>query len=433
MTPSKLPAVLQNTISPMLSRRTSFQTFLKEIAHRHSHLDKALPAESPAKSCLAIKHPAFACEIKVCCLARIIIAFLLEPPPLTHTYPCCTQMDGERDLVHIKRGIVTIQTRNGTWYSPLYSPAIGPPLRAAIAGYDVDVILDGEMIAWDGIENRPIPFGSNRTVAEMNRNQRFRDGTQDMRDMGLHKNETDINVMTVAKDKAFKEMNNSSANIDMSATTNVAPWGICSNKYWLQYVIFDILFLGGPGAKYLISKARHLFGKDDTIQTGSLINMDCMQRKCILYHLIKPQQKVVEHIQSVVIRSDGTRMEAADYFLGNCALEYGMKPCELDSIYVALCDKSDTTKFDSQRCGNTHEEIEIRRSLELESLYNQIVERGGQEGLIFKDLASPYYREFIMTCEFGILSLQTSHNIIIFVLHSWCQVAIAWLLVEAKA
>jgi hypothetical protein len=198
-------------------------------------------------------------------------------------------------------------------------------------------------------------------------------------------------------------------------------------------VIFDILFLDGPGAKDLISKARHLFGKDDTIQTGSLINMDCMQRKCILYHLIKPQQKVVEHIQSVIIRSDGTRMEAADYFLGNCGLEYGMKPCELDSIYVALCDKSGTTKFDSQRCGNTHEEIEIRRSLELESLYNQIVDRGGQEGLIFKDLASPYYREFIMTCKFGILSLQTSHNIIIFVLHSWCQVAIAWLLVEAKA
>ena len=357
----------------------------------------------------------------------------LEPPPLTQAYPCCAQMDGERDLVHIKRGIVTIQTRNGTWYSPLYSPAIGPSLRAAIAGYDVDVILDGEMIAWDGIEHRPIPFGSNRTVAEMNRNQRFRDGTQDIRDMGLHKNETDINVMTVAKDKAFKEMNKSSANLDMTATTNVAPWGICSNKYWLQYVVFDILYVDGPGAKDLMSKARHLFGTHDTVKTGSLLNMDCMQRKCILHHLIKPQQKVVEHIQSVVIRSDGTRMEAADYFLGNCGLEYGMTPCELDSIYVALCDKSGTTKFDSQRCGKTHEEIEIRRSLELESLYNQIVDRGGQEGLIFKDLASPYYREFIMTCKFGILSLQTSHNIIIFVLRSWCQVAIAWLLVEAKA
>jgi hypothetical protein len=81
MTPSNLPAQLQNTISPMLSRRTSFQTFLKEIALRHSQLDKALPADSPAKSCLAIKHPAFACEIKVS-LALIFTAALLVDIPL---------------------------------------------------------------------------------------------------------------------------------------------------------------------------------------------------------------------------------------------------------------------------------------------------------------------------------------------------------------
>ena len=81
-------------------------------------------------------------------------------------------MDGERDLIHIKRGIVTVCTRRGTWYSPIYSPAIGPSLRAAIAAYDVDVILDGEMIAWDSFENKPIPFGSNRTVAEIQRNRR---------------------------------------------------------------------------------------------------------------------------------------------------------------------------------------------------------------------------------------------------------------------
>lgn len=93
---------------------------------------------------------------------------------------------------------MTIQTRNGTWYSPLYSPAIGPSLRAAISGYDVDVILDGEMIAWDAEENKPVPFGSNRTVAEMNRNRRKRDGTLDRRDLGLHKNETDINVSIIS-------------------------------------------------------------------------------------------------------------------------------------------------------------------------------------------------------------------------------------------
>lgn len=198
MTPSHLPAVIQKTLSPMLSRRTGFDTFLREVAHRHGQLDKVLPADSPAKGCLAIKHPAFACEIK---------------------------MDGERDLVHIKRGIVTIQTRRGTWYSPIYSPAIGPSLRAAIAAYDVDVIFDGEMIAWDASEDKPIPFGSNRTVAEMNRNRRQRDGTLDVRDLDLHKNDTEINIMTLSKDKQM------SRGSSVGSTPVVA-----SDQHWLQYV-----------------------------------------------------------------------------------------------------------------------------------------------------------------------------------------------------
>ena len=135
-------------------------------------------------------------------------------------------MDGERDLVHIKRGIVTIQTRNNVWYSPLYSPAIGPALRAAIAAYDVDVILDGEMIAWDATENKPIPFGSNRAVAEMNRNRRVRDGTLDKRDLDLHKHNKEINVMTTAKSK----------DLTSSYGTSKALEGASSDDYWLQYV-----------------------------------------------------------------------------------------------------------------------------------------------------------------------------------------------------
>ena len=41
--------------------------------------------------------------------------------------------------------------------------------------------------------------------------------------------------------------------------------------------------------------------------------------------------------------------------------------------------------------GRSHEDIEIQRSLELQALYNDIVTKCGQEGLMFKDLASPYY------------------------------------------
>lgn len=156
------------------------------------------------------------------------------------------------------------------------------------------------------------------------------------------------------------------------------------------------MYLDGPDAKKLISKSSHLFAKDEPISTGSLINMDCLQRKSILYNLIQPQEKEVEHVRSVIVRPDGSSMSAADYFLGRCGLEYGKTPCELDSIYRAvMCDESGaatTTKFDCQRAGGrTYEEIEIERSLTLDQLYTDIVANGGQEGLIFKDLASPYY------------------------------------------
>lgn len=159
--------------------------------------------------------------------------------------------------------------------------------------------------------------------------------------------------------------------------------------------VFDLLYVDGPDAQALIEKSRHLFAKDESIRPGSLINLSCMQRNSILYNLIEPQDKVVEHIRRVVIRPDGSSMDGAEYFSGRCGLEYGKAPCELDSIYLALCDESGTTKFDSQRCSKSYEDIEIQRSLELERLYNQIVTFGGQEGLLFKDLSSPYYRECI--------------------------------------
>lgn len=65
----------------MLSVRTSFDGFLRDIALRHHNLDKVLLEGSPAKGCLALQHPALAVEIK---------------------------MDGERQIVHISRGVVTM-------------------------------------------------------------------------------------------------------------------------------------------------------------------------------------------------------------------------------------------------------------------------------------------------------------------------------------
>ena len=351
MTRSNLPAKLEQTISPMLSLKTTFHSFLTEIADRHHKLDDILPDEAPSKSCLALRHPTFACEIK---------------------------MDGERSLCHIKRGKVTFQTRSAVWYSNIYSPALAPHFRKALR-YDVDVILDGEVLAWDTEENKPVPFGSNRTVAELHRNRNRKDGLNDDRDENFHMNEPGNNVMTIGQDKQFRD-------------TKSIPISEDDRTLWMKYCIYDILFVSGPGKSELLSKSSHLLTKDELSTEGSIINLDCLTRKSIIYNLIQPQINTVEPVKSIIIRSDGSSMDAGDYYLSKCGSEYGRTPSELDSIRLALAKNSDTFKFDSQRLnGRTHEDIEKERSLELEKCFRQIVDVGGQEGLVMKDLAAPYY------------------------------------------
>lgn len=123
-------------------------------------------------------------------------------------------------------------------FSPLYSPALGPALRKAISEYDVDVILDGEVVAWDALENKAVPFGTNRAVAELRRNQRAADGTLDERDCNLHKYTQDANVMTIAKEKAITSTRNNTGNAKQIRESR-AP-----EQYYLKYVVFDILHVG---------------------------------------------------------------------------------------------------------------------------------------------------------------------------------------------
>lgn len=141
----------------------------------------------------------------------------------------------------------------------------------------------------------------------------------------------------------------------------------------------------------LILKSGDLFPQNESISTGSIVNFDLMRRKSILFNLIVPQQHEVELIPSVIIRSDGTSVDAKDYFSGS-KREYGKSPCAMDSILLAMCDEAKTTMFDPQRLsGRSHEDVEIQRALALEQCYRQIVENSGQEGLLLKDLSSPYY------------------------------------------
>lgn len=68
----------------MLSLRTSFETILSELQKRHRAYGELLEKGDPLRSCLALKFPAFTCEVK---------------------------LDGERLLAHMQKGIVKVQVR----------------------------------------------------------------------------------------------------------------------------------------------------------------------------------------------------------------------------------------------------------------------------------------------------------------------------------
>ena len=138
--PQTQPATLGCIISPMLSAKVNFDNCLTSITMNHVEYLKATGNQK--SQCLALKFPAICGEIK---------------------------LDGERMLAHVFNGKVTIQTRNGNWYSELYSPVISAPLREALSMYNVNVILDGEMMSWDDKKQGIIPFGMNRTVANARR------------------------------------------------------------------------------------------------------------------------------------------------------------------------------------------------------------------------------------------------------------------------
>ena len=99
--------------------------------------------------------------------------------------------------------------------------------------------------------------------SEWHRNRRARDGTLDDRDLNLHRGDGSINVMTAARGKMFEKS-------DGTRSKNLA--GADVDDYWLQYVLFDILYVGGPDAEKLLNKSRHLFHKDAEIEGGSIIN-----------------------------------------------------------------------------------------------------------------------------------------------------------------
>jgi hypothetical protein len=125
---------------------------------------------------------------------------------------------------------------------------------------------------------------------------------------------------------------------------------------------------------------------------GSILYFDLMKRRRILHTLIHTQENAIEPVQTVVVRSDGKIVDGLTYFSSPEATEHGHSPLILDSINFTL-DKVIPNIADvdlARREGKTDKMIDQQRARALDKFYSEIVTKRQLEGLIFKDLSSPY-------------------------------------------
>ena len=351
-----LPIAFNNTFGPMCSARTDFNTALTWISNRHRQYQEALVEQHhPSKHALALTHPAFTIE---------------------------TKLDGERQIVHFSRdGVVKIHTRNSNWYSELYSPVLGPPLREAVGKHKFDIVLDGEILAWGG-EQIGNQFGLNRTVAKKRREWLESRGLVDDRDKNLHDG-----------DDQFKAMNLGSFSKGKAKQVELED-DVSGADVWLTYVVFDVLYLDGRGAEEFIN---------DTVSdyicprpsAGSLITLNAMERKKLLYRLIETQENMVEIVDTQVVRPTGDMVNGRDYFRAETPYMdtvANLPAYTVDSIECCLQGVIENlSKVDEKRrAGRSDEEIGELRARKCDDMYRYITEESRLEGIVFKYLAGAY-------------------------------------------
>jgi hypothetical protein len=382
----------------MFSHRTGFDRMLFDLSFKHRTYLKdpifgKLEEQTSLKltSCMVLEHPAFTIE---------------------------TKLDGERHLIHLTRdGLVKIHTRNSNWYryagelaclylkseamhdrshalthsfsisivllcvhSDVYSPVVGPKIRQAFGHHKMDMILDGEIIAWDNDKQETIPFGNNRTVASFRAQWMQHEGLLDTRDRDLHRGEQDFKVMNLANLWGHSELQVPDLN---------------GQDCWLQYIVFDIIFLEGDGAQAILDNVVSPLAR---AKPGNLMDLECMERKKILYHVIRPIPRFVEVVPTLVVSSDGETYLGSEYFsLNNPPTFMGRPLHQLDSAAIFLHEITDPHKArQRQRLENqrrqslSNQDIGEKRAFAVSRHYNRIVDDQRQEGLIFKDLSTPY-------------------------------------------
>ncbi|KAL7568203.1 hypothetical protein ACA910_004205 [Epithemia clementina (nom. ined.)] len=358
MTMSASSVQLGKNFVPMFSQRTSFQRIMTEISGRHREYLKNPDygqlgeggQRSAALKSLAMKHPVFSIE---------------------------TKLDGERMLVHYHRlgKLIKIHSRQGVWFSNIYSPVLGPAIRRAVEEWDLDLILDGEVLAWDNAKKETVPFGNNRTVAKLRRQWMSSQRLLDVRDKNVHLTDSDIREFPMSMDFAHKD--------------ELFP-DLAGRDCWLQYIVFDVLYVGGPKAREFLATTISPYLNPEP---GSIVGLDGLERKKILYRLINRQVNEVEIVLTTVVRPDGKSADGSSYFsFDDPITEMGYPAHALDSITGAFHGHiPNLAQIDAERRGNlSDEEISQARADLMNEHYSYIVENLFLEGLLFKDLSTPY-------------------------------------------
>lgn len=254
---------------------------------------------------------------------------------------------------------------------------MGPAIRKAVEKYrDLDIILDGEVIAWDNTKQETVPFGNNRTIAKFRHKYMKERGECDARDEGLHKDDTD--------QKAMNEFKTSNGKTDEA-------YEMAGAECWLQFIAFDVVYIDGPGAADLLNQSvsQHVMPRPEP---GPIIYLDSFERKKLLYRLVEVQKHHVEIVSTVVVRPDGRTAEGSEYFAPDPVKEYGFPAYTLDSIDCALHGVvPGLQRIDvERRRGLSDQQISQCRANAVDKRYKEIVEAQRLEGLLFKDLATPY-------------------------------------------
>lgn len=215
------------------------------------------------------------------------------------------KLDGERMLVHIEGGKVLLYSRNGLDHTDVYAPL------AEIIKMSFNIsscILDGEVVAWDNEKESFLPFGCNRRVGSTEKEAKGKVGGRIGWDAKL--------------------------------------------AAWLQYKVFDIIYVDGPGSVEIVTAAIEEAKVTVAVEycpnpisgsVGDISHLPLAVRRRILHKALRKESNRCEVVQcaSVTSLDVGTRRTQLEDFFNIVTLagEEGLVVKNLSSKYY-LGEKS---------------------------------------------------------------------------------------------